>query len=98
MANVRPMSDGYDPTYPHWSRDPNDGTLVRWWDGDQWEAPIDPEVAMLNQIAFDNAELKSDIDTIRYRVGFLALSVLMSILASLGIFVWSVTALRAAGL
>lgn len=92
------MTDAYDPTYSHWSSDPKDRTLVRYWDGYQWEEPIDPKVALLNQIAFDNAQLKRDIDTIRYRVGFLALVVLMSLLASIGIVVSSLTTLRAAGL
>lgn len=92
------MSDENDPYRPRWQADPANANLVRWWDGAEWNTSVSPQVALLNQVTRDNGKLKNEIDKIRYRVGFLALVVLVSLVFSSLVVISSIATLRNAGL
>lgn len=62
-----------------WNIDPKDLNTLRKFKAGIWSEPINVQVAQLDLLD----KIENHLDRIRFRVGFLALMVLLSILASL---------------
>lgn len=88
------MEEQPESTDPEWYQDTKDSNMVWWWDGVEWTGPTPIGLALLNQLTGDNeiamtqmttltAGVKEELSKIRFRVGFLALVTLVSIVLAL---------------
>ena len=96
MENSAEPSDPESST-PKWHQDPKDPNLVRYWNGFDWSMPstinfalltqaednFEDNFELLTQIRDGNRRIEDHLHKIRFRVGFLALVVLVPILLSL---------------
>ena len=68
-----------------WYPNPDDSKIVRHWNGYAWSDPVSVEFAQLKELSILNSKT-GKLHVIAFRVGFLALMVLIGILiAFLGI-------------
>ena len=68
-----------------WYPNPDDSKIVRHWNGYAWSDPVSVEFAQLKELATLNSK-SGKLHIIAFRVGFLALMVLIGIaIAILGI-------------
>lgn len=103
------MEEQPESTDPEWYQDTKDPNMVWWWDGFEWAGPTPVGLALLNQLTEDNeiamtqltsltASVKEELSMIRFRVGFIALVVLVSLCTTAYIIFKSAAALRGIGL
>ena len=68
-----------------WYPNPDDSKIVRHWNGYAWSDPVSVEFAQLKELSILNSKI-GKLHVIAFRVGFLALMVLIGIaIAILGI-------------
>lgn len=88
------MEDDPESSDPEWYQDTQNPNLVWWWDGTEWTGPTPINLALLNQLTMDNrlvmsqfgngmVSIREEVSKIRFRVGFLALVVLVPLVISI---------------
>ena len=88
------MEDDPESVDPEWYQDTQDQNLVWWWDGTEWTGPTPINLALLKQLTMDNrllmsqfgdgmVSIRAELSKIRFRVGFLALVVLVPLVISI---------------